>query len=153
MGKPGPKKTPTAILQARGSHKAKGRADTPQPELRIPECPARIQGVRRELWYELGALWADCIAERDTIALEMAVDTVADYLEAKQEAEGQPLVFVTDKGNEIPNPWHQAKRADWARLLKIVQEFGGSPASRAGVQVVAKAGEVVDAKKRFFKGA
>lgn len=50
MGKRGPKRTPTAILENRGSRKVEFRKNEPKPGPAMPICPPWIQGEARLTW-------------------------------------------------------------------------------------------------------
>ena len=54
MGKRGPPKTPTKILQMQGSWRAKDRKGEPEPEAAVaPKCPSWVPVVGREKWDEI----------------------------------------------------------------------------------------------------
>lgn len=72
MGKRGPPPTPTAVLAARGSWRAKTRPDEPQPERSAPECPPQLSPDARAHWEEvipiLDSMGVLTTADSDVIA-------------------------------------------------------------------------------------
>ena len=53
MGKRGPAKTPTAILERRGSWRAKERTGEPEFEDDVPQCPLWLRAEAKEAWEEI----------------------------------------------------------------------------------------------------
>lgn len=142
-GKRGPKPTPTAILKARGSRRAQGRPDASTgppatPPAELPACPVWVSDAVKSHWETIGGylLGLGVVTTGDTIALGMLLDALADYLSAVSEASGQPATLENDKRNVHANPVYAVKAAAWARLMKALQEFGLTPASRASIDKV-----------------
>ena len=151
MGKRGPQKTPTEILERRGSWLAPLRDDAPRAESGIPAPP---ESMPEELLPRYRSF-----AEQ---ALALGVMTFTDgdmltQLAEVDEAYWRTLAILSQQGEYVPHEKqgfvaHPAtKRFDQLREARrrMLREFGLSPSSRADVSKapVAKA-ESADAKRK-----
>ena len=111
MGRRGPQPTPTKVLQARGSWRAKTRGDEPQVEPGRPPRPRWIAPKGKKLFDELAVYLEDIgvMTQLDGLALGLLCDAWSDYVENKT-------------------------RENRKHLLLLLREFGLSPASRASVK-------------------
>lgn len=141
---PGPPRTPTAILEQRGSWRAKQRRDAGEPTLEPsrPDCPAWVVGSARQYWPQLAALLFDMgvMADAHTPALALLVNSLARYLECE--------AMLTDTGvltDGRRNPVWMARNKAWEQVFQALREFGLTPASLSRVKVAANAGPTVDA--------
>ena len=136
---PGPKPTPTAILEQRGSWRAKDRTHEPVPDL--PDGltpPAGLTGKPLSIFLELGprliGVGLLTVADLPTfsrycrlyVAWENAYDLIG-------EEPDRSAVLTLAKLDEM--------------LRKLEANFGLSPADRTGISVEKK----TDGKSRFFK--
>lgn len=129
MGKRGPRPTPTAILEARGSRKAEGRKNEPQTS-GLPECPEWVTDDARAIWgraidhlQELGV-----IGRADENALIRYCVTFARWMECER--------FIQDNGmtngsDEYPQVTRASRLSE--QLLKLEREFGLTPAARVNL--------------------
>ncbi len=122
---PGPQPTPTAILKARGSWRAKVRADEPSPEPGRPACPTWIVGEARKEWRRIIGELSACgiLARVDRAALAIYCESYRDFVEG-----------VRQRASLSDGEYDRR----FKRLLSALREIGLSPASRSGVKTLAK---------------
>ena len=113
--------TPTAILKARGSWRAKIRRCEPQPPGDPVDCPVWLEGTARETWRELAP-----------ILRSMGVLTIAD-----RNAFVRYCVLWANWREALSGGGRKAKKclALSESLGRLEQQFGLTPASRARVKV------------------
>lgn len=132
MAGKGPKKTPTRILELRGSPLAKRRQGeiTPEPFEEVPPCPDRLVGKARELWESEAPVMVatGTLTPLDIPAFERWCRLHAlwsrqaeQMLDAEVFTEGSARTLAT-----LDNA-----------LRKLEAAFGRSPADRAGLKVAA----------------
>ena len=147
MGKRGPAKTPTAILEARGSWLAKTRKDEPQAE-GVPLCPDWLTDEAKLIWNRL-------LPMLQGIGVVGAVDENAMARYCQTFALWRTCVmFVAEhgmenNGKEYPHTGRASQLAD--QLLRIERQFGMTPASRANLAIdTTKQPKEPSGKERFF---
>jgi len=145
MGKRGPSKTPTKILERRGSWLAKlpERRDEIQPPVGAPEMPDWLDGLAREVWkekigplVELGVVTrldgdlfaAYCAAYSRMVRFSKAVDEEGDVVE-------------TTNGGIKANPKVAMLSTATEQVNRLAGQFGMSPAKRSDVKAVKPTGE------------
>jgi len=158
MGRRGPQKTPTAILERRGSWRAKARKNEPKPKSGRPVWPADLRGkpyaVAQREWRRIVPI-LEAMGTLATADRSVLVDyclSWQQFCQATREAAHGGLTTMTDKGNLVLNPAFSALMKLRGHLLKAAREFGLSPASRAGVTVTDK-DDVDENKARYFRTA
>lgn len=144
---PGPPPTPTEILAARGSWRAKTRGAEPKPTAKRPSCP-------KWLSKEAKAEWRRQVAELDTMGMLAQADRA--LLVAYCDAWGEFAALVEQlAGKRVSKKdgWRltvqKAKAAD--RMLKIAAQFGFTPAARARLGNLGSKAPKDNGKSRFFR--
>lgn len=133
MGRRGPKKTPTAILERRGSRLVEGREGEPEVVPGMPPDPAWAQPPEaRALWDSLGP---------ELVALGVLCPSDGLMFGALCELYAEWRAAVED-GRSPYSPLD--------RLIKLGHEFGLTPSSRAGLKCGRPSDEDVKVAK-FFK--
>lgn len=144
MGKRGPRPTPTAILEARGSRKVKGRPPEPKSDGR-PACPAWLPENAKQVWRkalrhlsEMGV-----VGKVDANALARYCVTFARWRECEEFIQqfGMTQTYKQD-GRVVIEEFPQVSRASRLsdQLLKIEREFGMTPAARVNLTPTKAAG-------------
>jgi len=158
MGKRGPAKTPTSILNRRGSRRGADRKSEPQLPPKVPACPKHFNAEQRAVWRQVIAMVKklDVVRETDVNALErycvlwVRWRRASDWIEKKGET-----YVLKDKGGEprYVMQWPQVAIVNKLSilLLRLEQEFGLTPASRASVKVDVPQSTSDVGKSRFFK--
>lgn len=168
MGKRGPAKTPTHILKMRGSWRANEREGEPEAEPGHPPRPDALSEDAALVWDQV----CDTI---DGIGVLAVTDgaAIARYCEmfvrwwranefVQKNGETYPQYHIDKDGNTLRNEngnkiirmmrtWPQvAILSDLStQLLRLEQQFGLTPAARAGLKVESKPVPAED-KGRFF---
>ncbi len=149
----GRKRKPTAIKKLAGNP---GRHPLnelePQPELVLTTAPADLTDIGRAKWDELSVLLYNqgILTEMDLEMLHLFCQEYEMYVDAVKnvKAFGGPVV-KTDKGNSIQNPYLSVANQCKERMMKILLEFGMSPASRSRVSAAPRARPKSLAEKFF----
>jgi len=156
MGKRGPKKTPTAVLDARGSWRAKIRKAEPVAlgQLARPRWLMKEAGAKfKQLAAQLESM--NITGQIDTEALARYCDTWAWWRELRKiiKKEGQIYTGIDANDNTFYKTRPEANLALKlaAQLSKMEAEFGLTPAARASVKVNPQTKPNEKLKNRFFK--
>ena len=144
-----PRKTPRLILEARGSRLAASRGDELAPTPGVPRPPRWVSARGRKLWPQLcrDVETLGCITVVDGQAMGLLVDALASYVEARDAAETLPRGDLTRA--------RLARQRDrlWGQVLKLLGEFGLTPAARTSLRLPTKAPATARDKSRFFHDA
>lgn len=150
MGRRGPPKTPTETLKLRGSWLAKTRNGEPAAVPGVPDCPEWLTGEARSEWdRQVPDLSARQLMSKSyRVALAMFCEAWGTYVTSLADIAANGHTYITDKGNEVQRPVVGIMHKAFERAMKMGQQFGFSPSSKAGLQVDEK--EKPSGKSRFF---
>ena len=158
MGKRGPQKTPTKILEMNGSWRAGRRQDEPQPQYGRPECPGWFSDEEKEIWNRVAGQLEkmDLLATCDASALERYVRTYIKWRDCETFLKKHGFVHVakTKDGKmmdmkSFPHVGISLKLG--AELLRLEREFGLTPSARANMAIERPSDEQeLRGKGRFF---
>lgn len=151
---PGPQKTPTAELEARGSWRAKARGKEPVATEGVPDCPEWLTGEAKAEWDRqiVDLPQRKLMSKSYRAALAMYCEAWGTYVGALADIAANGHTYITDKGNEVQRPIVGIMHKAFERAMKMGQQFGFSPSSKAGLQVEQEQ-EAPSGKLRFFKPA
>jgi P27 family predicted phage terminase small subunit len=130
----GPAPTPTEVLKARGSWRAKARAGEPADEVAAPRPPDWLDAEAVAEWKRLVPL----LKQRRTVyrscrgALAVMCDAWSLFCRAVRQRDALLAGAVPDA--LAVRRWAAIAAEAQATYLKVAQEFGLTPASRARVQ-------------------
>lgn len=146
MGRRGPPKTPTKILEQQGSRRAKERKGEPQPKAATPDPPSWLSTNAKAVWRqvakELLVLSILTTIDRNTLARYCVLWVRWRRAEDVLESEGMTYETETKSGSIIlQRPEVTIAKALAAELLKVEREFGMTPGSRASIKVEGPAQE------------
>ena len=137
MGKRGPKKTPTAILEQRGSWRAKTRGKEPETNPGWPDIPEFQYPEEIHIWHRTCRRLekSGVLSESDQSVIEgYCVALCGDRRMRRILAEkGEIYDHKNKDGTITPRVRPEAKRADVyeKRLRKLEQKLGLDPSARA----------------------
>jgi len=128
----GPKRTPTAELQRRGSHLGRSREQT-EPRLtdRDMQPPEWLNADARDYFATLTELLRDANLDKKHFTLMLAglAHWLDVFVRASREMEGEPLTLEGVKGGKYQHPAINTACAAWKQVVSIAAEFGMSPSS------------------------
>ena len=148
---PGPQRTATAELKARGSRYVRQRDNEPQyDDSRGDMCPGWLTSEARVEWDRivpiLLAAGVFTVADRSVVAAYC--QSLADYQVATVALTAEGTIVETKKGERRRNPLTTVQRDARTAMLRYIQELGLSPASRSKVQ--ARSVEKNDPTEKFL---
>lgn len=138
MGKRGPQPTPTNILDARGSWRAKERTGEPQLEVVKPDPTDLIplSGKAKKWWDELSSLLEpmNVVTAADRPQLTALCEFLATWETELQACKEEGMVVYSEKGSSYVNPRWNVVNACWKNAERIMSKFGMTPADRTGIR-------------------
>ncbi len=142
MGRRGPARTPTKVLQLRGSWRAKRREGEPEPDAVAPEPPPGLSEKARATWDELMPRLAaiGVATEVDGRAFGRYCETWALWTElsAFVQKSGHAHPVKNKRGDIVgvkAYPQVRLLLQTSEHLLRLEQQFGLTPAARAHLAV------------------
>lgn len=140
MGRRGPQPTPTSVLAARGSWRAKARQESEPPRIEgVPERPSWLTGEAKRLWENL-VEWLDrmgVLSSADVTAMARYCQYWHEWTEATKviRKKGYDQEVVDKNGNVLvmdrPEVARHLKLGE--QLDRLEKQFGLTPASRASI--------------------
>ena len=161
MGVRGPAPTPSAVLEKRGSWRAKQNRREPRPEPGRPVCPTWLNKDAKRAWKQLVPLLEAMrvLTKVDRNALARYVETWTRWRRCAQfiEKHGESYPVKDSKDRVLGfKAFPQAKLSLElsAQLSRLEQQFGMTPAARTRIEMIDDTDATDDdAKKRFIKFA
>jgi P27 family predicted phage terminase small subunit len=135
MGLRGPKRTPTKILERRGSTTTYERGAEPEVAAEYPDPPEWLQAKPREYWAKLAPMLVGMgvLGKPYTVAYALLVDAIADYVDMTEQAAKVPAVAVSSAGARYQEPLVGMRNKAWQRVLVALREFGATPSAISSV--------------------
>jgi len=108
----------------------------PQPEVKIPEPPAIIQGVAFEEWNRITKELVDLglVSEVNRSLLAGYCKAYERWIEAEQHYETEPKIYKTESGYPIVNPWRSIADKALEQMHKLGRGFGLDPESMSRIK-------------------
>jgi P27 family predicted phage terminase small subunit len=108
----------------------------PQPEVKIPEPPAIIQGVALEEWNRIAKELLDLglISELSRSLFAGYCEAYARWIEAEEHYEVEPKIYKTESGYPIVNPWRGVADKALEQMHKFARGFGMDPESMTRIK-------------------
>lgn len=140
MAKTGPKPKPTAVRLFEGNPGNKPiDPNEPKPAVpdHVPVAPDWLPDVGRAKWHEVAThLWQiGCLTSIDTDALALYCEAWDEFYTAREEIKIHGLVAISENGNEYQHPAVGIKNKAIQRMRQLANEFGMTPAARAGLKI------------------
>jgi len=150
MGKRGPAKKPSALekLQGNPGKRAPNKKE-PKPERGVPRVPAHLDVIGKHFFKRYAKMLDNVkvITKADKAALELAADAYSEYRRARAVILKKGMTYESHKfdkdGNVVstmirPRPEAQIAQSAWNRCCKMLQQFGLTPSSRTGVEMLSE---------------
>jgi len=135
MGRRGPRPTPTAELERRGTLKKSRRADEPEVAAGVPPKPDGLGEHGAALWDELAEplAAAGVLTPLDGKALQLACRDWEEYHEHLTTLDEEGRILESKTGSKYQHPAEGMKNRALDRLRRWLIEFGLTPSSRSNV--------------------
>lgn len=132
MGKRGPKPTPAAVLESRGSWRAPGRAVDEAIYTGTPVMPDCLTGEAKALWDRVvpQLVAARIPKQPDSESLAAMCMAWAQACDATRTLSKTGILIKDARGNPVANPMLGIRERALAMFLRYAVEFGFTPASR-----------------------
>lgn len=139
MGDRGPRKQPASSNRLKGNP---GKRTTTAPAVVAPgepDMPSWVRQDARRFWDSLVASLRPTgyLSLLDGISLGLLCEALEEYVgagnvvAAAAATEGAVrFILETDKGNVVQHPAVGVRNKAWERILKLLRDFGMTPASR-----------------------
>ena len=147
MAKRGPPKTPSNIAHLRSNPSNRpAPVLEPAPGLQRLRAPKGMSASAQRRWRRLSTTLyqARVLTAMDESALKLLVDSLEQYELANAEVQKSGLIILTTNGNYVQNPYLAIANRASDRIMRLLGQFGMTPSSRTGVEMVAEDGEAVD---------
>lgn len=139
MGRP---RKPTALKILEGAQPCRINRDEPRPPKGIGEPPGYLDDDARKAWARIGRQLDDMglltVADADSVGLYC--EAYSRWLEANKAVRKEGLTVTGRFGPKV-NPNVQIADACHAQMVKLLTQFGMTPAARSSLHVGAKAEE------------
>lgn len=137
--KRGRKATPTALKLARGNpgkRKLNTREPKPAQPAGTPTAPRRLTGIALAKWNELAPELhrTGVYTVVDVDALERYCLIYQRWVEAEEQIADEGFITLTEKLNQIQNPYLSVANRCIKQLDSLASSFGLTPSSRTGVK-------------------
>lgn len=137
MGLRGPSPKPSEQKKLEGTYR-KDRAATnePKPKVIVPSCPQWLTAEgKREYKRQAKMLIAlRVMTEADRMALAAYAHEYSKWREAEEIVDREGAVLVGEKGGAYLNPWKNIASNHFKNMIKLMGEFGLTPASRTRIE-------------------
>lgn len=125
-----------------------------KPEPKLPPPPRHLSRVAKAEWKRLGAQLErlGLITEVDLRAFEAYCMTYEQLRIAQEKVAELGMVAYTPQGYPMLHPWFTAQRKLHEDLMRMLREFGLTPASRSKVTPAAKSEDEIDPASAWMAG-
>jgi P27 family predicted phage terminase small subunit len=124
----------------------------PTPERGIPDAPAILSPEARAQWDKVSTILDDAnvLTVMDADALAIYCEAYARWVKATDDVHTFGMVIYTPNGYPVQSPWLSIANQAAAQMVKMLVEFGMTPASRSRVTAHGDEGE--DPMEAFLRG-
>jgi len=134
----GRKPTPTALKVLHGNPGRRPlNAREPKPKVGLPPCPSSLKGTARLAWRQMAKMLRDAgigtVLDRN--AMILLVDAWETYVSATTTLRQSGLLVKSPTGYPMQNPLLAVANRAHEQIVRLLAEFGMTPASRTRVHV------------------
>ena len=130
---------PTILKKLSGTlRKDRTNASEPKPEPLLPASPSHLSKEARKYWKESYKLLSDTgiLTKTDEDSLALFCETKARWIHAKERLAKDGPVIIAQSGFPVQNPYLQIMNKAHEQMMKLLVEFGMTPAARTKVHAV-----------------
>ena len=133
MGRP---RKPTQKHKLLGSYRPdRHGTNEPTPPDGVAECPAWVLGEARDHWACIAPMLEGMgiMSPAYSSGLALLVNSLGRYIEYEKQVSERGPVTITDKGNEIVNPYWAARNKAWDQVWKALNGYGLTPSAVSSI--------------------
>ena len=147
----GRRKTPTAVLERRGSRHMGNRTAEPKPSNGAPVAPEWLSENAKIAWSQHAdeLVGLGLLTLVDDFSYALLCQAYADYVEAVELVRENGLIATSDKGSVYQHPAVGIMNKAAERLMKACREFGLTPSARSGMNVAPPDGKPSGLESKF----
>lgn len=129
---------PTALKELAGNPGGRPlNRNEPKPRVTIPSCPGWLtaEGKREYKRHAKMLVGLRVMTEADRMALAAFANEYAKWREAEDQVTVLGAVLISEKtGAPYLNPWQNIASNHFKNMVKLMGEFGLTPASRSRIE-------------------
>jgi P27 family predicted phage terminase small subunit len=150
--KRGPKPQPTALKVLRGTRADRIPEGEPTPPAGMPKPPDYLDKDGRREWRRLAPILhsMDILTLADGAALGLLCDSFVQWRRAAEKITSEGPTVPAPRGGVTSSPWVRIARSARETYLRLLCEFGCTPASRASIKVPPPADDSKDELDAFL---
>lgn len=136
---------PTALKELAGNPgKRPLNPREPKPRPKAPPPPATLSDAEKATYRRLARTLSGMgvVTVADGTALALLAVALTQYWDARAQVTKLGAVVKTAAGNLIQNPYLPVANKAWEQVMRLLSEFGLTPASRSRVQTLDGTGEM-----------
>ena len=156
MGKRGPAPKPTEQKLLEGTYRTdRAPHNEPKPRVMIPRAPEWLQGVALKEYNRHAKMLVGLrvMTEADRLALVAFTYEYGKWREAEEALnEEGPVLYSVKTGAAYLNPWQGIASNHFKNMVKLMQEFGLTPASRSRIDAQPEDEKQTSLAEKLFAG-
>ena len=128
---------PTALKELAGNPgKRPLNHNEPKPKVIIPTCPTWLTAEGKREYKRQAKMLVNLrvMTEADRMALASYASEYSKWREAEDILAVEGSVLISEKGGRYLNPMWSVANTHFKNMLKLMQEFGLTPASRTRIE-------------------
>jgi P27 family predicted phage terminase small subunit len=129
---------PTALKELAGNPgKRPLNRNEPKPKVEIPPCPTWLTPAGKREYKRHAEMLVNLrvMTEADRLALAAMVHEFAKWREAEEMVDKLGAVLISERtGAPYLNPWQNIASNHFKNMVKLMTEFGLTPASRSRIE-------------------
>lgn len=137
MGKRGPAAKPSELKKLEGTYRADRAArNEPKPRVTIPTAPSWLTAEGKKEYRRTAKLLLGMrvLTEADMVALAAYAHEFDEWRSACAVLALEGKVITSEKGGKYLHPMWGVANTHFKNMLKLLQEFGLTPASRSRIE-------------------
>lgn len=147
---------PTEQKKLEGTYRADRAAKCePKPRVEVPHCPKWLNGAARLEYMRHAKMLSSLrvMTEADRLALAAFAHEFGAWREAETMVGVLGAVLISEKtGAPYLNPWQNIASNHFKNMVKLMQEFGLTPASRSRIEAQPEEVKEMSLADKLFQG-
>lgn len=156
MGLRGPAAKPSELKKLEGTYrKDRAARNEPKPRVEIPPCPSWLTAAGKREYRKHAEMLVNLrvMTEADRLALAAFANEYAKWREAEGKVGELGAVLISEKtGAPYLNPWQNIASNHFKNMVKLMGEFGLTPASRSRIEAQPEDEKQTSLAEKLFQG-